>query len=139
MNTVDLSQENKKLFQETFDKIAIALIEQGQQSKSEYLSCAYRGIDGCKCAIGHLIPDEEYNNLIEGKNVRFLRYDFPIAALKPFFFAEGERFLNRLQSAHDHANCSKTGGRDEVFITSIKDRLRQVASTFDLDASVLKQ
>ena len=28
--------------------------------------CGYRGQDGCKCALGHLIPDELYDPSIEG-------------------------------------------------------------------------
>lgn len=31
--------------------------------------CAYRGIDGKKCAVGHLIPDEHYHIYLEGAEV----------------------------------------------------------------------
>ncbi len=39
------------------------LVAQNKKSihSDEYgIYCAYRGDDGCKCAIGHLLPDEHY-------------------------------------------------------------------------------
>jgi hypothetical protein len=63
--------------QEIFEKAITALLEQGRPSISqvdtggEYQAtiCAYRGQDGCKCAIGHLIADEVYSDYLEGKGV----------------------------------------------------------------------
>jgi len=55
--------------QEVFDKVVAHLKAQGKQSlKGD--SCKYRGSMGMKCAVGCLIPDEEYSSELEGKTVR---------------------------------------------------------------------
>lgn len=46
--------------QETFDIVVSALRIQGCKSRKG-LRCAYRGNNGLKCAVGHLIPDEDYS------------------------------------------------------------------------------
>ena len=64
--------------QEVFDHVAAHLIKQGKQSltdKKEGYSysgiygCAYRGVNGTSCAVGCLIPDDEYKVVIEGVSV----------------------------------------------------------------------
>lgn len=52
--------------QEVFDKVVTALRKQGAKSQS-HGCCAYRGRWGRKCAVGHLIPDELYDENMEGK------------------------------------------------------------------------
>ena len=55
--------------QEVFDHVAGHLIKQGRQSKIgsyEYDGCSYRGIGGTSCAVGCLIPDNEYKFEFEG-------------------------------------------------------------------------
>lgn len=68
---------------EAFDKVRAHLLEQGTKSiryenlydgdgviTEELETCVYRGEDGTKCAVGVLIPDDEYNeafdNAIDG-------------------------------------------------------------------------
>ena len=55
--------------QETFDTVVMNLRRQGKKSKNKmrdlvsnrlYEKCAYRGMDGLKCAAGWLIPDADY-------------------------------------------------------------------------------
>lgn len=54
--------------QEIFNKAIRALHAQPQKSYDEFTgTCFYRGPEGIKCAIGHLIPDEEYNPKFEGE------------------------------------------------------------------------
>lgn len=49
------------------DTIAAGLAEQRQVSFNKELDmCAYRSPDGCKCAVGWLIPDELYVETLEG-------------------------------------------------------------------------
>jgi hypothetical protein len=56
--------------QEIFDKVATHLLTQGRRSMNEAgISCAYRGEDGLKCAIGVLIPDDQYKPSFEGYSV----------------------------------------------------------------------
>lgn len=53
--------------QELFDKVAIHLLTQNK--KAELMStgqCAYRGMDGTKCAAGCLILDQYYTSRLEG-------------------------------------------------------------------------
>lgn len=53
--------------QEVFDIVAEHLLRQGEVAlDSETGSCAYRGSDGRKCAIGVLIPDGSYKQELEG-------------------------------------------------------------------------
>ena len=58
--------------QEVFDTVVAALVKQGRKSLAENgdpsisKDCRYRGDDGLKCAIGHLIPDDEYAEWMEG-------------------------------------------------------------------------
>lgn len=60
--------------QEIYDKVKGHLLTQGVKSKLSHVlvgfgSCAYRGRDNAKCAVGCLIPDELYDYKIEGKAV----------------------------------------------------------------------
>lgn len=51
--------------QEVFDKIITSLRKQGKKSEDENGVCLYRGEDNCKCAVGHLIPDDLYHPSME--------------------------------------------------------------------------
>lgn len=33
----------------------------------DYMACAYRGLNGTKCAVGHLIPDDRYDAAFENQ------------------------------------------------------------------------
>jgi hypothetical protein len=46
--------------QEVFDLVATGLLRQNRKSTDPYGGCSYRGIEGCKCAAGMLIPDQHY-------------------------------------------------------------------------------
>lgn len=140
-----ITEEDRKLFQEAFDKSVKGILAQGRKS---YVSmspqgCSYRGDDDCKCAVGHLIPDEEYDVDFESNSVKGLRDKFNIAALKPFFDQErfpmndGVLFLSYLQQAHDFASTSDFEGRDEEFIKSFSSKAKEIAGIYKLDTSVL--
>ena len=51
--------------QEIFDSIVDGLIRQGKKSLDRFGDCAYRGVDGTRCAAGFLIDDAEYDSIIE--------------------------------------------------------------------------
>lgn len=40
--------------------------KQSTTTGGKYGGCAYRGGDGLKCAVGHLIPDDEYREEMDG-------------------------------------------------------------------------
>lgn len=92
---------------EILDFVASKLIEQNAKSElKDYYGdedsdvaeqiCAYRGDSGTKCAIGHLLTDEEYTPEMEGSTIhgallgRFLRNDSAMLD-----------FLEELQNIHD--------------------------------------
>lgn len=56
--------------QELFSKSVIGVYAQGKPSRDPVtLDCQYRGPDGLKCAVGHVMPDEVYNLRLEGHTV----------------------------------------------------------------------
>ena len=85
--------------QEAFDKVCLHLDAQGHQSTKNGC-CAYRGFNGDKCAIGCLIPDENYVSSIEGNVLENLIDDGIIITPLSIDFLDG------LQMAHDrHLWC----------------------------------
>lgn len=101
--------------QELFEKAARGLLAQDGRStrsneKGEVLGCAYRGPNGRKCAIGHLIPDELYSSGMECRSaygVLGMNGNVLITArdqLRAHLGIETEddvRFLSDLQQVHD--------------------------------------
>jgi len=55
--------------QEIFDTVVFHLLAQQAKAEDADGSCLYRGADGKKCAIGCLIPDDRYNDAMEGKGL----------------------------------------------------------------------
>ncbi len=56
-----------KTGQQLFNEAWKGLKAQGfQQSRGEAGSCAYRGQNGLKCALGHCMSDEDYKPALEG-------------------------------------------------------------------------
>lgn len=47
--------------QQVFDHIVNSLRKQKCKSLNENGKCVYRGLNGTKCAVGHLISDDEYD------------------------------------------------------------------------------
>lgn len=110
--------------QEVFDKVLFALRKQGRASirytHSQNSECAYRGHDGMKCAVGHLIPDEKYNAGLEGVKCSDLQVRYAAG------LTEHQEDLGiALQDAHDH--CLS------VSPEAWEERMRRVAVRFDLE------
>lgn len=88
--------------QQIFTKVKAHLLQQGKQSMRQTKPvqiCAYRGDEGLKCAIGCLIPDNEYSSCIEGYAIHAL-INNPIqlasATLLKIVDAVGLQFLENL-------------------------------------------
>jgi hypothetical protein len=98
--------------QEIFDKVATHLIT---QNKKSYLPggnvCAYRGENGCKCAIGILIPDDKYDPFLEGKMVGNKRVLDSLEAGINIESVEMLQFLNILQNVHDNYTVQDWKGK----------------------------
>ncbi len=87
--------------QHTFETVAEHLITQGRKSygvnDTDYTVCAYRGWEGCKCGIGILIPDENYNPEVETRSVRYM----DVVNMIDDQYAKDMEFLFQLQQIHD--------------------------------------
>lgn len=90
--------------QQMFNTAYHGLAAQGftQSMRSDGESCAYRGQDGKRCALGYLIPDEVYNpewDGPDGTSAYFLaEYDATNVICKA-----NQQFLVHLQTVHDCA------------------------------------
>ena len=98
--------------QAVLEQTTKAIVAQGGPSMdSEYSAledsdpmCAYRGLGGRRCALGHLIPDDEYHEGIEGTT---LEGDWQIKeiierSLGIDLSVDDVDFLQQLQEAHDN-------------------------------------
>lgn len=86
--------------QEVFDKVAIHLLIQNEQSANEG-TCLYRSEDGLMCAVGCIIKDEHYSEDLEKKS-----FDHKLvtdAVRKSIGRLSGLKvnILNELQTLHD--------------------------------------
>jgi hypothetical protein len=84
-------------------------------------ACAYRGEGGRRCAVGWLIPDEEYNPLMEGSSCMWL-LDGPFCprSLRGIDGSDAA-FLSLLQKAHD-----------AYIEEAIQERLHRIAEDYGL-------
>lgn len=123
--------------QEIFDFVLAKIREQGRPSYSpEGGTCYYRGPDGTKCAVGHLIPDEIYSSFMEGMNPWALRHDFVRAAPKSVTAvprAGWTTFLGGLQLAHDSAAKAQEDGED--FLETFEKNMKHLAEDMELTYS----
>jgi hypothetical protein len=89
--------------QEILNAVVTHLRKQGVPaiaSDSSENECMYRTEAGLKCAAGCLIPDEDYNPIFEGSQVR--GYGSPVADyFSNRFGSEEVKFIRALQRIHD--------------------------------------
>lgn len=105
--------------QEIFDLVWNGLKAQGfKQSLGVGQNCAYRGVDGMKCAIGHCIDDGDYCETLEGKSAE----DHPVLKAARINPETDIYFADALQRAHD----------ESVHPETMKYRLRGLANDFNL-------
>jgi hypothetical protein len=82
-------------------------------------TCAYRGGDGSKCAIGILIPDHCYDKKMEGKSVSNIE-------VKSFKYLD-KRLMRELQYIHDDREISE-------WENCLKELAEKMGLTFPEDA-----
>ena len=94
--------------QKLFDTVVEHLRKQKQKSfvyfdflKEEYL-CMYRSPEGHKCAIGCLIPDSEYSNDMEGRDLNDLLKLNLLVEETHYEFEKHKILLLALQNIHDN-------------------------------------
>jgi hypothetical protein len=87
--------------QEVFDTVVNHLRQQRCKAvSSEGSRCAYRGDGRTKCAVGAVIPDDEYGEWMEGQGVVNVLEDPRAAALRERLTGNVE-MLTQLQAVHD--------------------------------------
>lgn len=125
--------------QNTFSQVYLALVKQGAPSINDDVqprlgvstgSCRYRSKDGLKCAIGWLIPDENYQPWLERVSLQSI-LSGP-SEIKHILEAAGPfHFLAALQRMHDRAafNHARSGAD---FLTRLKVRAETFCSEWRL-------
>ena len=108
--------------QEAFNFIGAHLLTQRAQSRDPS-GCRYRGPNGTKCAVGALIPDDQYDPTFEGSPVGAIQDDTP--ALEGLDF----QLLSQLQNIHDLLPNPQQWGAE----------LRTVAKAHNLSIAQLAQ
>jgi len=126
--------------QEMFDKMYIGIVKQGKASYSiKHANCMYRGPDGLKCGIGHLIPDDKYIPYLEHFSIDELILnpsDFDTKCIiSSLFLEQDSEFLDYAQQCHDEAyHESKDAGdtANDLFVEMYKERMQAVADKYNL-------
>lgn len=115
MNTTETKQM-------LFDKMWRGLESQGWERSMGGAGCVYRGEEGRKCAVGHCIPDDVYDPMMEGYGVDDVadKFDEVVDALPFFRNTHILDFLYDAQDAHDNAPID------------MKERFRELAAEHGL-------
>lgn len=92
--------------QEIYETVVTHLRKQGCKSvrpadNLNYI-CMYRSPDGMKCAVGCLIPDTEYSDNMESKDVRDLLSLYFLSPERLKEFTTHKLLLSALQDIHDN-------------------------------------
>lgn len=88
-------------YQIAFNDAVAGVVKQGDFGYDSVTGCMYRTPEGLKCAIGHLIPDDKYDENFEKVGLTAV---IASGALEPYGLgAEDAPFLTELQASHDMA------------------------------------
>lgn len=92
-----------KTAQQAFDYVVTRLADQrGPAMRQDTSSCVYLSDDGRKCAVGHVIRDEDYRPALEGDTVASL-IDKLRDTASWRLIASNVNFWKSMQRAHDKA------------------------------------
>jgi len=135
--------------QDIFNTVTVHLFTQGRPAMKDG-QCSYRGDMGTSCAVGCLIPDDEYDpamdDLIEIRSIARRRGmdDFfggtsidglLKAGLAPEWMRDQHLVLAELQMAHDGCLTDENGEFDPEHLF---ERLCEVANGHGFDTTVLE-
>jgi hypothetical protein len=126
-----------KTAQQIFDHVTVHLLTQMKQSMTHVnrtamggsddgsktipiLTCAYRGDDGTKCAVGSLIPDELYSRSLEGMCISSADVRTVLARVG-IVHHDQLWLVGMLQTVHD--SWAPERWRDELRIVALRTRL----------------
>jgi hypothetical protein len=115
--------------QEAFDAMCRHLLKMRRQTRDPATgACMYRGPRGTRCAVGALIPDEQYRSRFEGGyNLRRLTEE--VRALNEVNY----ELLQSVQALHD----SEIYWGRKGLLAHAKTRLREIAGIYNLFPAVL--
>lgn len=110
--------------QETFTTVATHLLKQGKRATWMSGVCAYHDPNGLKCAVGCLIPDEEYDvDFDQG-------WSLPeVIAASPSLQKHDRALLRQLQRIHD-------SHKPETWEISLREFARTYGFEMPLTSSV---
>ena len=124
---MDRQQERR---QDHFNKAYLGVIAQGGPSKREFMSgetCAYLGNNGRKCAVGHILTEDELKvmgafcgSVIDLWDEFFRDYDHP--------FSQDATFYEDMQDAHDEFFEYD----EEEFVHRFKVKMMAIALEYNL-------
>lgn len=100
---ITLATLSQATAQEVFDQVAVHLLTQDKQSKSNK-GCVYRNSKGLRCAAGCLISDDEYLAEMETHDWEFLIDEH----LVPEFHHELIKSLQNIHDAYDPIDWLET-------------------------------
>lgn len=132
--------------QEMFDIAVGGVLRQGGPGVIKNgTRCRLRGDDGTKCAFGHMIPDEHYEEWMAGFGVQTV-VDKLIQADKIDLSAgvmqnsTGRRLIHELMYAHDFFADDMLGGPPPAdYLAKFAGRARAIADWFRLSPAILDQ
>lgn len=132
--------------QEIFDTVATHLLTQKARAYDEEAGqCLYRTTDGKKCAVGILIDDEAYEELVINEYDRFAVTDLPEHVLKACGIINDNDHIElatQLQNVHDlgTAHVDRSSALlEDLIVASWPTALREVAKEHKLDARVVDE
>ena len=91
----------------TPQEVLAALIKQGGASMDSVGACRLRGLNGRKCALGWLIPDEAYHPIMEIQSLAAMALALDFSTVSPII-------LRQMQCAHDVASRSSGNWADLI-------------------------
>lgn len=115
--------------QEAFDIMVSGLIKQGKPSYNIHMGCMYNNGAGQKCAVGMLIPDDDYSPLLEGKGVPIIAFKAVKFGWKTkhLFNAMSYDTMDAVQQIHDMSVAFYRKEGTEKWIDHIKKKYEALA------------
>lgn len=114
--------------QEAFDTMVKHLHKQNWVRSVLYSGCAYRGNQGRKCAVGCLIPDDEYKSSLEGQSAGLAAMSCP--SLSKISLS----LLKDMQRFHDCTLAMNNASKE-----SFREGLLWIAKDHKLDTKVIEE
>jgi len=125
-----MSTFNYAKYDTVFVHIVAAVLRQGKASAIDGEGCKYRHGD-LRCAVGHLIPDEQYDSSFEGKRFDAIRSRVPAFDVMSLGISE---MVAMLQFAHDTAYSRQKmeNGDDTRFVYWFTLSAHRIANMYGL-------